>query len=191
MFLYSVGDEWTTELPDGDSYGFYWQENGGLWLLAAAQNLTAAELQGFREGHCEFVAGSISSSHGGVLLNCAVKFANWGYCESATGNTEQQEGLLELYQRSSAKWRDEEKHGTLTAFLLERTNDGAFIAALRFFTLSPHVTKYCGKVLAQSYSSPQFQEWDYLRTVMQHQERYPTSKEWVTRGAAVRCRAGD
>ena len=191
MFRYSVGDDWTTELPEGDSYGFYWQETGGLWLLAAAQNLSAAELSGFREGHCEFVAGSISSSHGGTLLNCAVKFDGWGYCEGATGNAEQQEGLLESYQRSSARWRDEHKHGTLTAFLLERVGDNAVIAALRFFTLSPHVTKYCGKVLAESYSGPQFQELDYVRTVLQHQNRYPKTRDWVTRGAAVRCRAGD
>lgn len=187
MQFYAVGDTWTDTLPAGDSWGVYWQEEGGMWLLAALENLRAEELEGFRSGHCEVAAGMSC----GVLV-VATKWAGSGWCESAIGNVEL-EGFNPVTAATAAdSWKTSGVHGTLTSFLVEKLPTGSnVISALRYFTLSPHTTAYVGRVLADMYRRPAISQFDYVHAVMLHQTKHPTTAGWVRDGSAVRCRAGD
>lgn len=188
MQFYAVGDEWPTEqLPEGDSYGVYWQETGGLWLLAAAEQLSSAELSGVSEGHCEIAVGT----SGNQLLVFGSKFDGWGWLEAYLGNVPAPGVDLERCAVEAREWRDAPQHGTLTSFLVERTDTQAHIRALRYFTLSKHVTQYIGAQLSRLYDGPQLTRHDYETAARAHQQRYPTSALWVRDGSPVRCRAGD
>lgn len=187
MQFYAVGDTWTDTLPAGDSWGVYWQEEGGMWLLAALENLRTEELEGFRSGHCEVAAGMSC----GVLV-VATKWAGSGWCESAIGNLELEGFNPAIAATAADSWKASGVHGTLTSFLVEKLPTGSnVISALRYFTLSPHATAYVGRVLADMYRRPAMSEIDYVHAVMLHQTKHPTTAGWVRDGSAVRCRAGD
>lgn len=213
--LYSVGEPWdhqTMALPPGDSFGLYWQGDddnatggGGLFLLAAICDMTTPELEGWRTGAIRCHFGQLSGDAGTLLIG-AMQVDGFGWLDVCTGHTLEQGFTAATGVRGAERWGsggagpdEAARHGTVVGVVVNRqrltldpqgpTSDT--IAALRYFTLSPHVTKYVGKVLAASYAGAGFTDATYTTLVLDWQARNPHTPTWAKDKALVYCRAGD
>lgn len=68
---------------------------------------------------------------------------------------------------------------------------GDYVAALRYFTMSPEMTRYVGRTLEREYRGPVRSPAEYVQAVTDHQRAYPDCGRWVKERAVWRCRAGD
>ena len=208
MWLASSGQpfEHSGELPDGDSFGYYWADTGGLHILSAAGRLSSSELAGYRDGPVQLAAGQTATG----LLVMAALFEGWGWSDGCIGKVRETDS--EAAAESAGRWASSERiHGTVTAVLVERAasissaageiggvrlvqqtaGGGDYVAALRYFTMSPEMTRYVGRTLEREYRGPVRSPSEYVQAVTEHQRAYPDLKRWVKDRAVWRCRAGD
>lgn len=207
MTWYRVGDPWTgsgrMELPPGDSFGLYWQGvdghpdgGGGLFLLVACQNMTPTELDGWTDGG---ISAFFGTTPGGLLVG-AFYVDGFGWCDVATGHHTEQDFTASTGAMGATRWATGGGHGTVAGVVVNRTRNRQtgepddHIAALRYFTLSPDVTRYVGGVLADSYAGPAFTEETYTADVLAWQAANPHTATWANSRVAVPgvwCMAGD
>lgn len=203
-FLYSVGDLWTQPIPPGDTFGLYWQDGGGLFLLGAVQNMRERERNAFAEGKIRAYFGLTK----GRQLIGVFDVDEFGQIDAVIGNVTSEDFTPDVGAYNALRWVHGGGHGTVTAIFVDRVpvydvvspqphvvtaTPGVetvdTIAALRFFTLSPHVTQYVGRELHRLYTGPIFSQADYISDVLTFHADYPTVKDWM-RNAVVSCKAG-
>lgn len=203
-FIYAVGDEWTQPLPPGDSFGLYWQDGGGFFLLGAVCNMKGAERAALSAGNIRAYFGTTS---GGNLVG-VFDVDKFGQIDAVVANVRVQDFTPEVGRVNAERWQHGGGHGTVTAVFVDRV--GALevhspqpgivhvetgktqtdvIAALRYFTVSEYVTAYVGRQLARIYSGPVLENDEYAADVLRFQADYPKVKDWI-KTAAVSCRAG-
>lgn len=208
MWQLSIGQrfEHSDQLPAGDSFGYYWADSGGVYILAAAGALTAAELEGYRDGPVQLAVGQTAAG----LLVFAALFEGWGWSDGCIGHIAENDSAAAA--ESAGRWASSDRiHGTVTAVLVERAASitsaagerdgvrlvqqsggaGDYVAALRYFTMSPEMTRYVGRTLEREYRGPVRSPAAYVQAVTDHQRAYPDCGRWVKERAVWRCRAGD
>lgn len=174
------------DLPPGDSFGVHVTPGVGVHLLAAIHRLRTPELAGFREGPVRFAVGS--GPEGLAIL--AYRFEGFGWCDGAAALHEALPDPLEEYQRLAALWAEGGGHAAVAGVLVDR-DAGDAVAALRYFTLSPHVTRTLGRLLVKVYAGPVLTDEDYATRVRGHQAAHPDSGRWVKDHALATCKGGD
>lgn len=203
-FLYSVGDEWTQPLPPGDSFGLYWQQGGGFFLLGAVCNMRGVERAAFAEGNIRAYFGTTS---GGNLVG-VFDVDKFGQIDAVVANVGTQDFPPDVGRINAERWQHNGGHGTVTGIFVDRVGrlevdspqrgvvrvhegetQNDVISALRYFTISEYVTAYVGRQLARIYSGPVISDEAYAADVKRFQADNPKIKEW-TKTAAVSCRAG-
>ena len=203
--LYSVGDPWHARLPEGDSFGLYWQENGGLFLLGAVVNMRTPELAGLRGGDIRMHFGLTP----GRQIAAAFFIDGFGSIDCVLGNVSANDYPPEQGAIGAQRWATGGGHGTVTGVFVDRAQDIEIssparhvvqavaatstvdtIAALRYFTLSRQATAYVGRQLLRLFKGPVFDESAFTHDVVQFQRANPDLKRWA-RSSAVTCKAGD
>jgi hypothetical protein len=182
--IYSLGDTWTGNLPPGDSFGVHISPGAGVMTLGAVGNLRTAELAGFRDGTVRVAVGP--GPEGVAII--AYKYDGWGWCDGAAANIDTLPDPIEEYREMAERWATGEGHLAVAGVLVDR-GAGDAIAALRYFTLSPHVSRTLGRLLVKVYAGPTISEEEYAARVYRHQAAHPDIPRWVK--AATSCRGGD
>lgn len=217
MYSYAVGQRWPPNdtaphdtLPPGDSFGVYWRDDGGLFLLVAAEQMRPVELGALRTGKPVLHFGR---TRPGALLVTAFEWPGFGWVDCVTAHVVDPNTNRYEAHRNADLWRLNTPmfHGTMTGIVVARdrvptvTSPTAghvridqtkpttvdHIAVLRYFTLSPAATRYVGRVLERCYAEPPLTPGQYTTEVTEHQRRHTNPRRWAEVHAAVKCRAGD
>lgn len=184
--VYRIGETWEGRLPPGDTFGTHVDPGlGVLLLLGAVHRLRTPELSGFRDGVVRLAVGTAPD-----LVIIAHQFPGWGWSDGAATRLTTQDGPIEEYRELAEEWATGGGRGAVVGVLVDR-DAGDAIAALRYFSMSPHVTAMLGRLLRGVYAGPEFTEGEYAARVLAWQADHPDTEKWVRTHALATCRGGD